>query len=101
MARRLLFITGLGLIILGLALRFVIVPGMMLLPADLSVVRTYEGKLVTMLDPATFGLYQDLPVRIARTLRVEKVQRALAVRLLPDLPDPVPLNYAYISDLTL
>lgn len=74
MARRLLWIASLGLVALGLVLRFVVVPGMKIVPADLSVVRTYEGTLLTMLDPATFELYQDLPVRITRTLRVEKVQ---------------------------
>jgi hypothetical protein len=74
MARRLLWTASLGLVVLGLALRFVVVPGMKIVPGDLSVVRTYEGTLLTMLDPATFELYQDLPVCITRTLRVEEVQ---------------------------
>jgi hypothetical protein len=70
----LLLVVGLGLVLFGLALRFVVVPGMKVMPADLSVVRTYGGTLVTMLDPATFSLYQDLPIRIVRTVHVEEVE---------------------------
>jgi hypothetical protein len=57
-----------------LALRFLIVPGMKMLPADLAVTRTYTGTLVTMLDPATLSLYQDVPIHILRTVHVEKVE---------------------------
>lgn len=70
----LLPITGLGLVLTGFALRFVIVPGKKIMPADFSAVRTYEGTLVTMLDPETLNFYRDLPIRIVRTIRVQQVE---------------------------
>jgi hypothetical protein len=81
--RLLLPLAGLGLILTGLALRFVVVPRMKIMPADFSAVRTYEGTLVTMLDPMTLRFYRDLPIRIVRTLRVEKVtgEKALVYEL--------------------
>lgn len=63
---------GVILILAGLVLRFVLVPGMQVVPADLNVVRTYQGTL-TMLDPNTFEFYQELPVRIVRYVKMEKV----------------------------
>jgi hypothetical protein len=69
----LLLIVGLGLILSGLALRFLLVPLIKIMPDELSVVRTYDGMLVTMLDPTTLNLYQEVPIRIERTVRVERV----------------------------
>ena len=83
-AASILFITGgTALIILALVLRFVVVPAIKVLPSDLNVVRTYEGTLVTMLDPATFDFYRDVPIRIERIVHTEKVEgdRALVVEL--------------------
>jgi hypothetical protein len=78
-----LLLAGLGLILAGLALRFVVVPGMKIMPADFCALRVYEGTLVAMLDPATLNFYRDLPIRIERTLRVEKVagEKALVYEL--------------------
>jgi len=69
-----LMLLGGGFIISGLALRFLIVPGIKVLPGDLSATRTYTGTLVTMLDPSTLSLYRDVPIHILRTIQVEKVE---------------------------
>jgi len=72
---RILFIGGgIALIALAFGLRFVLVPALKVLPADLNVVRTYEGRLATMLDPTTLTFYQDVPIRIERTVRTQRVE---------------------------
>jgi len=63
---------GVILILVGLVVRFVLVPGMKVVPANLDVVRTYQGTL-TMLDPNTFEFYQEVPVHIVRYVKMEKV----------------------------
>lgn len=69
-----LLLGGGGLLLAALILRFLVVPALKVLPADLDVVRTYEGTLVTMLDPTTFQFYRDVPVRITRRVRVVRVE---------------------------
>ncbi len=72
---RILFVSGgTALIALALGLRFVLAPALKVLPADLNVVRTYEGALATMLDPTTLSFYQDVPIRIERTVRTERIE---------------------------
>jgi hypothetical protein len=72
---------GLVLIAGGLVLKFALLPMMAVWPDDVDSTRTYEGTLVTMLNPAALAtmdlaslFISDVPVMVDRHVTTEQVQ---------------------------
>jgi len=75
----LLFLLGLVVIVAGVVLMTVIVPGMKRFPDDVDVTRQYDGTLAVLLNPADFSFMNDLPVTIERHITVEDTDGDLAL----------------------
>jgi len=72
---------GLVLVAAGLVLKFALLPMMAVWPDDVDSTRTYEGTLVTMLNPAALAtmdlanlFISDVPVTVERHVTTEQVQ---------------------------
>jgi hypothetical protein len=61
-----LAILGVALIAIGLAVAFIIVPGMKQFPSDVNTTRTYEGTVPVQLNPDTFEFMTNLSVDLTR-----------------------------------
>lgn len=61
-----LLILGVALIAIGLAIAYVIVPGMKQFPDDIDTTRMYEGTVPVQLNPATFEFMTNLSVDLKR-----------------------------------
>jgi hypothetical protein len=66
-------IIGAILIVAGLALMLVVVPGMKQFPEDVDTTRAYTGTMPVLLNPATFEFMTDLDVDLSRHFRTEEV----------------------------
>jgi hypothetical protein len=76
----LVLLLGLLLVAGGLVLKFAILPAMAVWPDDVDSTRTYEGTLVTMLNPAALQtmdvanlFYRDVPIMVDRHVTTEAV----------------------------
>lgn len=77
---------GLGLLAGAAVLRFVVVPGQAVLPADTDTTRTYEGTIETLLDAEALAAFDlgnllitDLPIEIERHVEVTDVADGTAL----------------------
>ncbi len=76
-----LLILGLVLIVVGLVVNLVVVPGMKQFPDDVNTTRTYAGTMTTLLNPATFAFMRDFPVDLERHFETEATDGKLALVL--------------------
>ncbi len=76
-----LLLVGLVLVALGLALMFVIVPGMKQFPADVDTVRTYDGHMDVLLDAQNMAFLSDLDVQLSRHIKTEETSDGVALVL--------------------
>jgi hypothetical protein len=74
-----LLILGLVLVVAGVLLMGVIVPGMKQWPDDVDTVRTYEGTMPVLLNPNTFEFMKDLNVTLERHVKTEEVDGDVAL----------------------
>lgn len=72
-------LVGAILIVAGLVLMLVIVPGMKQFPDDVDTTRTYSGTMPVLLNPATFEFMTDLDVDLTRHFRTEAVDGDVAL----------------------
>lgn len=77
----LLLALGIILIVVGLLLMFVIVPGMKQFPDDVDTTRTYTGTLASYFNVAKFEFMHDLDVSLERHFKVEETDGDLALVL--------------------
>jgi hypothetical protein len=61
-----LVVLGVALIAIGVAVAFVIVPGLKQFPSDVNTTRIYEGTVPVQLNPDTFEFMTDLSVDLQR-----------------------------------
>ncbi len=61
-----LVILGVALVVIGLVVAFVVVPGMKQFPDDVDTTRMYEGTVPVQLNPATFEFMTNLSVDLKR-----------------------------------
>jgi hypothetical protein len=76
-----LLVLGLVLIVGGLVVMFVIVPGMKQFPDDVDTTRMYSGTMPVLLNPATFEFMTDLNVDLERHFKTEEVDGDMALVL--------------------
>ncbi len=72
-------LVGAILIVAGLVLMLVVVPGMKQFPDDVDTTRTYSGTMPVLLNPATFEFMTDLDVELNRNFRTEEVDGDVAL----------------------
>ncbi|NLX12005.1 MAG: DUF3068 domain-containing protein [Chloroflexi bacterium] len=74
-----LLILGLVLVVGGLVVMLVIVPGMKQWPEDVDTIRTYSGTMPVLLNPQNFEFLRDLEVDIQRHVRTEETDGEVAL----------------------
>lgn len=87
-------LVGLVLIVAGLLLMLVIVPGMKQFPDDVDTTRLYEGTMPVLLNRETLQFMTDLNVELERHFQTEATTDGLALVLEEQtlrLPDGTPL----------
>ena len=75
----LIAIIGAILIVAGLALMLVVVPGMKQFPEDVDTTRSYSGTMPVLLNAETFEFMTDLDVELSRHFRTEEVDGDVAL----------------------
>jgi hypothetical protein len=70
---------GIVLVVAGLVLMLVIVPGMKQFPDDVNTTRTYEGTAPVIFDPATFQFMKDLKIDLTRHFETETTEGGVAL----------------------
>ncbi len=78
-AGAILLVLGIVLIGAGLALMFVVVPGMKQWPDDVDTQRTYVGTMPVLLNAENFEFMRDLDVTIRRHVRTEATEGDVAL----------------------
>lgn len=75
----LLLVLGLVLVVAGVVVMFVIVPGMKQWPDDVDTVRDYEGTVPVLLNAQNLEFMRDLDVKLERHVKTEEVEGDLAL----------------------
>mgnify|MGYP000865423404 CR=1 FL=1 len=75
----LIAIIGAILIVAGLALMLVVVPGMKQFPEDVDTTRSYSGTMPVLLNAESFEFMTDLDVELSRHFRTEEVDGDVAL----------------------
>jgi hypothetical protein len=83
MSRRILggILLGIGivLVVAGLVLMLIIVPGMKQFPDDVNTTRTYVGTAPVIFDPAAFQFMKDLNIDLTRHFETESTDGGVAL----------------------
>lgn len=74
-----LLILGIVLVVVGVALMGVIVPGMKQFPDDVDTIREYTGTMPVLLNAQTFEFMTDLDVDLERHFRTEETDDGTAL----------------------
>lgn len=77
----LLLLVGIVLVVAGIVVMFVIVPGMKQFPDDVDTTRQYVGTMPVLLNPQTFQFMTDVPVDLERHFMTEEVDGDVALVL--------------------
>jgi len=72
---------GLVLVVVGLVLMTIVVPGMKRFPADVDTTRLYAGTMPVLLDRDSLGFLNDVPVELIRHFKTEQTDGDLALVL--------------------
>ncbi len=74
-----LLLLGAVLVVAGLVVMFVVVPGMKQFPDDVDTIRHYQGTVPVQLNPATFEFMRDLNVDLERHFMTVETDGDLAL----------------------
>lgn len=74
-----LLVLGILLIVAGVVVMAVVVPGMKQFPDDVDTTRTYTGEMPVVLNPATFEFMTGLTIELTRHFKTEEVDGDLAL----------------------
>jgi uncharacterized membrane protein len=74
-----LLVLGIVLVVVGIVIMAVIVPGMKQFPDDVDTTREYAGTMTVLLNPDTFEFMKDLEVDLERHFKTEETDGDIAL----------------------